>query len=353
MDMTIIPDPGIITYLNVVAQDPGNSTPEAWIIQNMPILPASAGEDSQQDVDFDFQDLGDSPGVLVSSLLVRYSVTSSPLSSPPAGTMSLSMVSTLERRTLGVKDGDLFPRIDRPAGQKAAGAPTNVIQHKNVPAVQEAVGACLAGSMARSIKWLLNGEALYPNKSAQDIYKDLFGLGLHQGSATTYTNDILAKAKYLNGLVAPLGFVGVTSLNLVKAGRVGATPGVTQETTDLVDWLKRELPNHDVELDLGSHIVTITGMYQQGGMTYVKYRDDEKQGDDTKGDTAEKRAKLTKDGADYVFRQVGLGTDDFKVKMGVSETIDLPPPPNVATLSPHKKNSSNVARPAASSTSLR
>ncbi len=338
--MTIIPDSSAIEYLNAVAQDPANGQPEAWIIQNMPIFPAGLGEDTRQDVDFDFQDLGDSPGVPVSSLLFRYSVTSSPLSSPLPGTMSLTTVDRLDRRALGVMDGDLFPVIGRPAAHKAAGGPTNVIQHRNMPAVQEANGACLSGSMARSIKWLLNGEALYPNKRAQDIYNDLFNLGIHQGGGITYTTAILRKANYLNGLVAPLNLRGITSVNILVAGRVGATPGVAQETTDLIDWLKRELPGHDVELDYGHHIVTITGMYQQGGDTYVKYRDDEVQGDDTRGDTAEKRAKLTKNGGDYFFRQVAGGAGAFKVQMGVSETIDVPPPPNVAVVFPKMNGSS-------------
>ncbi len=329
MDMTISPDPSTSAYLNVVADDPGNSAPEAWIIQNMPILAASFGEDSSQEVDFDFQDLGDAPGTLVSSLLVRYSVTSTPLSSPPSGSMSTFTVSAVTVQTSNTKAGNaFFTAIARPAGQKAAGAETNVIQHKNVKSVQEGLGQCLAGSFARSIKWLWDGEAIYSTKTTQDIFNDLIALKV-SSPTTSYADDVVAKASYLDQKLIPLGFRGVTAIDIVVAGSIGDTPGVSQETTDFITWLKRVLPTDDVELDFDGtnrHIVTITGMYDQGGATYVKYRDDEKQGDNSKGDTAEKRAKLTKTGANYDFREdpTGIfGGGNFKVQLGISEAISI------------------------------
>ncbi len=99
--------------------------------------------------------------------------------------------------------------------------------------------------------------------------------------------------------------------------------------TDLIDWLYRELPTEDVELDYGHHIVTLTGIYMQDGMTYVKYRDDEHQGDDTMGDAEEKRGKLSIKDGKYFFRrdpEKGIPGKSFEVKVGISESVPVPGP---------------------------
>ena len=206
-----------------------------------------------------------------------------------------------------------------------------VIQHKDVPAVQEHDDKCLPGSLARSIGWLDQEHTLMSNKTAQQIYGELIEKKIGNGLGLTYMEAISRKASYLQGLATKKGKKAVTKV-LDVSGEMPEIKGVAETSgVDLVDWLYQELPTEDVEIDYGHHIVTITGIYKQGGMVYVKYRDDETQGGNdvtqapnNNGDKIEKRGKITKKDGKWHFREDpegGVASEDFKVRFVFSESI--------------------------------
>jgi fibronectin type 3 domain-containing protein len=104
---------------------------------------------------------------------------------------------------------------------------------------------------------------------------------------------------------------------------VGDPEGVGQETgADVKQWIRTELNRgEDVELDYDTHIITVTGTYDSGGKTYLKYRDDERQGNDGKGDAGTKMGELTQDAnGDWQFRPAGSNSF-FKVRLAMSESV--------------------------------
>lgn len=340
VDMTFIADPTVIHYVNIVASEGGGAV-DAWIVRNMPLFSLDIGAaDTRQSVDFDIGDLGLSAGEALTSVDFRVSVTDHVIGSAAGvvGPVDTGAVETIIRNAHGSKpeEGGGLPDVGAPAGVKAVAAveKKDVIQHKNVPAVQEGKAQCLPGSLARSIKWLDQEHDLMSGKTAQQIFDDLVALkvGSMGAGATTLEQDLSAKARYLDDLAKTKGKRALTKV-LDLSDTVGPAPGVREETgIDLVEWLYREMRTEDVELDyrLGDivHIVTITSIYRQGEDVYVKFRDDETQGDATRGDTAEKSAKLTKDAAgDYFFRRnvaAGGTPGSFKVRYVVSESIPEP-----------------------------
>ena len=338
MSMDVFPDSTDIFYLNVLADASVNPSPGSsnWIIQNMPIFPTAIGNaSSRQSVDFNLEDLGIFTGGDLSLMDVNFTLTDVPEPAFGAtGTVITSLgqtVASLSRDATGAKNGvnpiPLPANIGRPAGQKAIGAATDVIQHKDVPEVQEGRQRCLAGSTARSIKWLDQQHNLMSGKTAQQIYDDLVGLkvGSSGPGSTSYEQDVSAKASYLQGLAAKKRKTAKTKV-LDLDNSIGNVKGVDETTgVDLITWLRQELPTEDVELHYDGHIITVTGIYKQDGMEYIKYRDDEKQGPDSNtvnndGDKKEKSAKLTKVGNDYFFREDGAAAS-HKVKVVISESI--------------------------------
>ena len=333
MDMTVIPDANDIFYLNVVGKA-GNG--ESWLIQNMPILSADFGEKSRQSVDFNIVDLGLSTGTNLLNMDVLLSVDPTPLLSNPTGLFNNFLVSDVKQRTTG---GFLAPfpiNVGQPAGQKANGLVTKVIQHKNVPGIQEDLNKCLTGAFGRSISWLNQEYRLGYNKTTQEIYDELFARNIGSGLGdNNYSRMIRDKANYLNGIASNAGTNAVTKLLDIQ-NIFGDIEGVIEKKNiDLIDWLYQELPTEDVELDYGHHIVTVTGIYMQDGMTYIKFRDDEHQGDPNSGDSVEKRGKLTlKDGM-YFFRrdpEPGIPDEAFKVRVTISESVHVPEPTSTLSL---------------------
>ena len=187
-----------------------------------------------------------------------------------------------------------------------------------MPAVQEAHNNCITGSYARSLKWLDNEYDLenVPNtKSAQDIYDDLVGLGVGNGTGSGISEEAMleAKAEYFEGLDGR----AVTKFVDLTGWMSDDVEGCTEEKPEnLKDWLEEELETEDVEMCYNGHCVTITGIYEQGGKTFLEYRDDERQGNPDEGDTAEKEGELT---------QVAGGGWNFKgaqVDYIVSESLE-------------------------------
>ena len=319
--MNVVPDAGAVSYLNIVG-DAGSGS--AWIVQNMPIFPTSVGAPSRQAVEFSIADLGLAAGTRLAGMNAFFSLDSAPRSTAPAGVGAAFAVASVAEQTTGSPLGGPLGDVGAPAGHKARAESTKVIQHKGVPAVEELKNQCLPGSLARSIGWLNTEYKLGSPKTAQEIFKDLLALkiGADFASATNGYEDMLGhKATYLDGLAGASGRHAKTKV-LDLNNRIGPIPGVREETgIDLIEWLYRELPTEDVELDWESHIVTITGIYMQGGQTFVRYKDD-RQGDG-KADDFEIDAPLTLVDGKYKIRSGRTGKE-FQVQMVISESIPEP-----------------------------
>ena len=317
-------DAAQIYYLNVVAEA---GSAEAWIVQNLPIFPQTINEPvTSEGADFDITLLGLSDGTDLSSLQYRFSVTPVVLALPLVGPMVGAVVADRVRLAFGTELGVGVPlvaaNIGAPVGVRVRQGVTDVIQHRDVQGVQEDNSFCLYGSFARSIDWLNRTYKLGSNKTAQQIYDDIVKAAVPIG-AGSYAKNVAKKDSILKRLD---GTSATKILDLKNA--IGPVSGVAEETgKDLLEWLRRELPTEDVELQyVGAnvnHIVTLTGLYKSGDTTYVKYRDDEHQGDNTKGDAAEKHASLIKDAnGDYVFRRKEGGAFGT-VRVAISESVQL------------------------------
>ena len=191
-------------------------------------------------------------------------------------------------------------------------------RYKNVPSVQEAINNCITGSYARSIKWLDNEydlANLTASATGQDVYDNLTGLGVGHGTGMGKTEDemLTLKADYLYGLD------NRTVTKFVDYGYLGNVQNATEVTTaNLSQWLADELETEDIEMCYDGHCVCITGMYKQGNKTFLRYRDDEEQGNDSAGDNRTKVGELVNDSGVWKFK-------GSKVDYVVSESINNPP----------------------------
>lgn len=321
IDIDFFPDPLDIYYLNVVA-DAGIGS--GWIVQNLPLFPNSLASLSGQSVNFNIGDIGGSSGTDLTNINALITVNLLPLNAAPVGTMMPMSVSTFERRatcgTLGAFGG-AGGDVSEPAGHKARGEVTQKISHNNVPSVQEDQNKCLAGAFARSIGWLDQEHKLNSGKTAQEIYKELRDQGL---GVIPYTKGVEAKANFLKSINTK-----ATTKILDTQNKIPKIPGVSEERGDLIEWLYKELPTEDVELHYlipgreNGHIITVTGIYMQGGKTFITYRDDEYQNDPTKGDQREKEGELRKN-AQGVYWFNDENNRAFQVFIAISESV-VPP----------------------------
>jgi len=313
MDIDVIPDSNDIFYMNVV----GIALYEpAWIIQNYPILPESYGVPDEQAIHFNIQDLGLYEGDQLEFIQILITTTLAPLQEPPSGEFYDVLVNTLIRDAWGHDDPPV--NVGAPVGHRAAAAVVNITQHENVPSVQEAVNNCITGSYARSIKWLDNEydlANLTASATGQDVYDNLTGLGVGHGTGMGKTEDemLTLKADYLYGLD------NRSITKFVDYGYLGNVTNATEVTTsNLSKWLEEELDTEDIEMCYDGHCVCITGMYRQGNKTFLRYRDDEEQGNDSAGDNRTKVGELVNDSGTWKFK-------GSKVDYVVSESVNNPP----------------------------
>ncbi len=314
MDIDVNPDPDAIFYMNVLAMwlhEP------AWIMQNYPILPELHGVPNEQAIHFNIEDLGIPEGDALPFMEVLITATLIPLQEPPVGEFYDVIVNTLIRDAWG--HGDWPPaHIALPPRYRARNAVVNIIQHENVPSVQEAVNNCITGSYSRSIKWLDNEydlRNLSAGTTAQEVYENLTSMGVGHGTGQGLTEEemLTNKSDYLY----KLDNRSVTKF--VDYGYLGNVQNATEvTTTNLSKWLADELKTEDIEMCYDSHCICITGMYKQGNKTFLRYRDDEEQGNDSAGDNRTKVGELVNDSGEWKF----LGS---KVDYVVSESINNPP----------------------------
>ena len=312
MDIVAEPD-SFFWYMNVVA---GVEYCPAWIIQNYPIFPAEYDVPNEQVIYFNIEDIGLSEGMSLSWINAVITYDLSPQETEPFGEPYIYDVTTSIRDAWGHSPSEIEP-VGTPKGHKAKGEviKENATKHTDIPSVQECHNNCITGAYARSIKWLDNEnnlENLPAGTSAQDIYDILNASGVGHGSGQGKTEEEMLeiKAAYLKGLDSR----AVTKFVDLTGWMSDNVTGCTEKTPDnLKKWLESELKRgEDIELCYDSHCITITGIYTQGNKTFLEYKDDEHQGNDSAGDTAEKEGELTQivggwnfdgSGVDYVVSE--------------------------------------------------
>jgi PKD repeat protein/fibronectin type 3 domain-containing protein len=310
----VVGDPDQVVYLNVAAKADGDTV---WIVQNMPIF----ADLTNAGADFDISLLDVQPGMALAALDFVFTVDNSIRTTMPFGTMTTATVAAFEYHPCG--DAELgqpsVPTdVGRPAGIRIDTEITDEIQHPGVPGVQEGVNQCLAGATARSIAWLNTRYNLGSPKSAQQIYDDI--KALNTGS---YADRLAGIAGYLSDLAAASGATASTKVLTAPGINVGNPAGVTLVTgQDMKEWIRGELQRgEDVTLDYDTHIVTVTGTFDAGDKTFLKYRDDENQRTNAFGDAGTKMGELSQDGdGNWQFRPAGSNSF-FKVRLAMSESV--------------------------------
>lgn len=335
-------DPDLTTtfYLNVKAALSLESEAR-WVIQNLPLFAVDNDDTSarREATYFNLAELGlvfDTAlkqvfGIDVSQLYVQISVSSEILETFPESNMDLVEVLPIEHWATGTSDEspEPGPFLDpgEPEGVKLDAKPVKVNVTRDVRSVQEANATCCAGAFARSIDWLNREHNLGIERTAQQIYSDLIAAGVSRPNTDrTPARDewIARKNQYARTKSGNRIITKVWD----RGNDVSPVPGVTEETGDFLVWLKKEIKTEDVELAYfypgNAHIVTVLEVYTKEGDTYVKYRDDERQGNDAQGDTAIKHAKIYKKNDQYRF-----GSDRNIIYFAVSESVVAPAPGEV------------------------
>ena len=337
MTWTYDPDPTTTFYLNVKAaltlEDEGS-----WVIRNLPLFDVDNDDTSarREATYFNLAELGlvfDSAlklviGIDISQLYVFVTVSSVILDDFPDLVADLVEVETVEYWATGSPDESPEPgpflNPGEPEGVKLDAVPVKVNVTRDVRPVQEGNAKCAAGSFARSLDWLNRKHELGIERTAQQIYGDLIAAGVsrpNEDRSPARDEWIARKDQYAR---EKSGDKIVTKV-WDRGTDVSPIPGVAEETGDFAEWLKREIQTEDVEVAYfypgNAHIVTVLEVYSKDGDTYVKYRDDELQGNDTKGDTAVKHAKIYKKDGHYHF-----GSDCNTIYFAVSESVVSPPP---------------------------
>ncbi len=331
LEFDLLPHPCLPFYLNIFG-DIGNGP--VLLAENFPLFPPLPPDPLHilppplgQGLDVDLG-LLTPPEPQLSGMELHLQFITRPGAPPPEFLFDDPIpipVEPLFREASGSKFPDAIPigtDVGAPAGVNAKDTPRNLIRHQGVPGVQEEKDHCLAGSFARSISWLNTTYGLGVDKTVDQIYEDLKGVGV-SSATSTYEEDVAAKATYLKTY-----HKNAQTKILDLSNAIGPVDGVKQTTgVDLVDWLRKEMKTEDVELHYDTHIVTVTTFWETGEgankKTFIKYRDDKEQGDPAKGDTHERTAELTKnpDGS-YSFRDK-LQVLSFKVQAAVSESVPV------------------------------
>ncbi len=338
------PDPSQTYYLNLSL---GNSptSPPYWAVQNAPLFFVDNGDFSirTEMVELDLRGVGISPGMDWSSTYWGISIDTLPdLSAPSLGNVPASVFDFSWRAWDSPDElmppGGLFTDPGIPLG--VAGGVLQALSlatRRVMNGVQEHVNHCFAGSTARSLDWLNRTHNLNMGRTAQQMYDDLRAAGVSQPNA----DRTKARERWIRQKNA---YARERSNNMIitkvwdSGGWLDPIPGITEEGGDFLTWLEREWRRgEDIELiynwDNGGHIVTLVNLYKQGGKTFAEYRDDEEQGDDTKGDglggaryPAVKKREIFKDGDIYRF-----GSRSNRISWAVSESL-VPEPGSITAL---------------------
>ena len=321
-----VPDPTSTYFLNVTAAQSG--PPTAWVVQNMPLFSAALNGTERLAVDINLEDIGIANGTDLSTMSLQFSLDSTVRGSAPTGGGNVFAVEDMlyfsYDDVAAPEPGIASNDPGKPEGVKNQTAPASVTADRDIRALQEEALRCFPGSVARSLDWLNRTHTLgFP--SQDQIYKDV----RDKVAGHVEKDKIRLKAEYARQKRVK------TKIHDTAGFFAGGIPGVPRTAPadeSLLDWLKREIKTEDIEFayyweekngekfESKAHIITVVRMYiTADGKVMVRFRDDETQGDDTKGDTAIKeRALYLKDG---VWR---FGSDDDKVYYAMSESVPEP-----------------------------
>ena len=332
MSWTYTPDPSTTFYLNVRAALPVGGE-EAWVIRNLPLFPAAGGDTSprREAAYINLADLGllfDTPaelviGIDVGRLVVSISVGAEALNAYEVSPGEIVPVGASEHRASGLEDESPLPGPFSDPGEPARidvdGVPIAVNTARDVRGVQEGSAQCAAGAFARSLDWLNREHELGIQKTAQQIYQDLIRAGVSEPNAdgTPARDEWIARK---NEVAREQSENRIVTVVWDRGTNVDPIEDVTEENGDFATWLMREIRTKDVEVAYyypgNAHIVTVLQVYTRGGNLFVKYRDDERQDDNARGDAAIKHARIYKVGDTYRF-----GTDRNRIYFAVSESV--------------------------------
>lgn len=316
-------------YLNVVVAT--NPNQPRWVIQNYPLRLNDNCDPAPrlEAVDFNLAELGFFPGQDVSNLLFNIQLTTMPVATYGAAATFTTVVAPWVARGYDwLQECPVpgpFVNPGSPKGHKA-GPAVAVAERavRDMNPVQEGDSQCCAGSMARSLDWLNRKNDLGFERTAQEIFDDLVAAGVsvpdpnlpRSREKWIKKKDEYAKQKSGNQIETKVWDGG---------DFVDPIPGVAEETGDFLEWLKAAWEgNKDIEIAYyypgSAHIITVVDVYTQDGKTFVKYRDDEEQGDGSKGDSTVKEAQVYK-GADGKWH---FGSDENVIYFAVSEKCTKP-----------------------------
>jgi len=323
---TYLPDRTKTYYLNLALLKKDN-TNTAWIIQNLPLF-AVTNTDITEINEGAYFNIGDMD-VLAGENLVEtaygLTVTDYVVSAGPYPTNNSVMVDVLKWYPTNSPDEcpipDPFEGPGTPNNIQISFPAFEVIGLREIKWVQEARAKCCAGAMARSIDWLNRKHKLGMTKSAQQIYHDLIGADVskpNDDSTTARDEWIERKNNYCNEMT---NNKIETKIWESSPNQVDSTEGVSQVTGDFIEWFLSEINSgEDVEIAYyypeNSHIVTVGQVFKSNGELYVKYRDDEWQGDNMRGDRDLKPAKIYLKDGKYRF-----GSDRNIIYFAVSESV--------------------------------
>jgi hypothetical protein len=280
-------------YLNVVTSIGVSSS--LWSIQNLTLCYETASHlDSRLPESVSFN-LGTARGLGLSSLDSYWTITSSPLSAQPSGTMTTYSVGSVSWLFGGIDDalplngnsGNAPP----PMAQAYVGASVSSVSRvsgaitsgeKQVPAVNEDTSGCAPGAAARSLKYLeAEGKISLGGKNVQEVYDEIknsnyMDTKLTPKGGTTVDNFFKGKNEYSKDNDLSLRTYGtfdpIAAANALKSG-ADVEMGVWWGTSG--------------GANLGGHAAFVTEIVvdkdASGNVTgyKVKYLDDAQQGDGT------------------------------------------------------------------------
>jgi hypothetical protein len=297
------PTDGIVRYLNIKGEYAGTV---GWIVRNFPILPSSVINPGRFSLHFDTREVGVEEGTDLPSMGYVYHLGTAVQTSAPVGSMTTAAVYDLSIHQFGRVNAHGLHYFEGPAeiSPPYYYYPVDLdslrkysdLDTTGVPPVQEDNSECASGATARSLKWLSNRHG-YGLPSAQDIQRVLDN-SEHMNQGCTDSQMIVSKQQYIDDNNLPLEVHYWHAKSAYPNGIPGhpTVPGESSDTIDMLDWIWREMEKgQDIEINIswatgGGHSVTLVGIDKKNNK--LEYRDDETQGDDTRGDGEIKETDL-------------------------------------------------------------
>lgn len=312
-------------YLNGVVKLPGGRR-ESWFLRNLPLFGERNPRQRREAVFLDLRSLGLAKGTDLKSVQAVFSLDNAPRkNSPPVASGSVVPVGD---RDLMLEDAlglNTLEPLDpgAPRTLQISQAPKEDVVTRLTNRVQERRGQGLAGSFARGIDRLNRIFNWDPSLSSQKIYEDLVRDGVStardlNGNGTSIDEWVEAKDDYAFRLSG-----GDTATTLWDgASLFPPIPAIREDKGDFLKWLKAEMAKQGnvqvlVSFSGGRYAFLLTGMFSEKGKTYVRFRFDDKPGDDLKGDEEDMVGEIFKGAGGAYF----LLSDAWKIIGGVSDSV--------------------------------